>query len=156
MLVVLLIMGLLVGLVSVSVRPDDRGQLQAEAERLAQLLNLATAESRLTGKSIRWITDGTGYRFSRLRADGAWSEIRDDDLFRVRTLPPGMTISGLRVEAMHQPGAMRLEFVPYGPPLLFTVDMTLGPEHLQVTSSALGEAGVRPGTGDANASLALQ
>ena len=48
-LVVLLIMGLFVGMVSAIVRPDDSALLRVEAERLAQLLDLAAAESRLTG-----------------------------------------------------------------------------------------------------------
>ena len=46
LLVVLMIMGLIVGLVSAIVRPDDRGQLRVEAERLAQLLDLAAATTR--------------------------------------------------------------------------------------------------------------
>ena len=48
LLVVLLIMGLLAGMVSAIVRPDDRGLVRLEAERLALLLDLAATQSRLT------------------------------------------------------------------------------------------------------------
>src|SRR5687767_11696413 len=65
MLVVILIMGMLLGLVSAIARPSEREPLRLEAERLAQLLTLATAEARLTGKPVGWTSDGAGYRFAR-------------------------------------------------------------------------------------------
>ena len=63
LMVVLLIIGLFAGLVSTITRPDDRALLRVEAERLAQLLDLAATKSRLTGISIAWTADGPGYRF---------------------------------------------------------------------------------------------
>ena len=91
-------MGLFVGLVSAITRPDDRALLRLETDRLAQLLELAATESHLTGKSIAWTADDSGYRFWRFSQDTDWSEIRDDDSLRARTLPHGMRITSLRVE----------------------------------------------------------
>ena len=150
MLVVLLIMGLLVGLVSTSTRPDERTVLRVEAERLARLLELAAAESSLTGKSIGWTADGPGYRFWRFREDDGWSEIRDNELLRARTLPQGMAISGLRVENVGAPGVMRLEFSPYGPTLSFLIEISLGEVHFRVARSPIGEVRVLPGEGKTN------
>jgi general secretion pathway protein H len=155
-LVVLLIMGLFVGLVSAIVRPDDRGLLRVEAERLAQLLDLAAAESRLTGKSIAWTADGPGYRFWRMTGDAEWSEVRDSDLLRARTLPQGMLISGLQVENMRPQGAMRLEFIPYGPTLSFNIEMAFGAERYTVAASPVGDVRALPGAGKPNGSMALQ
>jgi len=163
-LVVLMIMGLFVGLVSAIVRPDDRGLLRVEAERLAQLLDLAGAESRLAGKSIAWTAEGPGYRFWRMTgdseasADGSaqWTEMRDSDLLRARALPPGMTISGLEVENMRADGPMRLEFAPYGEVLSFTIEMSLGAARYAVAASPVGELRVVPGeekSGGANDKL---
>ena len=153
-LVVLLIMGLLVGLVSAIVRPDDRGLLRLEAERLAQLLDLAAAESRLTGNSAAWTADGPGYRFWRMSGDteGAaqWSEISDNDLLRSRTLPQGMMISGLQLENRPAHGAMRLEFAPSGPALAFTIEMSLGAARNSVAASPIGELRVLPGEGESS------
>ena len=157
-LVVLLIMGLLVGLVSAIVRPDDRGLLRLEAERLAQLLDLAAAESRLTGNSTAWTADGPGYRFWRMTEDaeasaqGAaqWSEISDNDLLRSRTLPQGMMISGLQLENRPAHGAMRLEFAPSGPALAFTIEMSLGAARNSVAASPIGELRVLPGEGESS------
>jgi general secretion pathway protein H len=156
MLVVLLIMGLFVGLVSAIARPDERGLLHVEAERLAQLLDLAAQESRLTGKSIGWTSDGPGYRFWRLREDTGWSEIRDNDTLRARALPQGMTISGLRVENMRGQGAMRLEFTPYGPTLSYTIEISLGAERYFVAGSPVGDVRALPIERKTNDKMALR
>lgn len=141
LLVVLLIMGLCAGLVGAIVHPDDRVLLRVEAERLAQLLDLAAEESRLTGKPIAWTAaltpDGAHYRFWRWRDDAGWSEAGGDTL-RARRLPPGMTISDLRIEAMRSPGGMRLEFGPHGS-LAYDFRMSLGAAVYAVAASPLGE-----------------
>lgn len=155
-LVVLLIMGLCVGLVSVIVRPDERGLLHVEAERLAQLLDLAAVESRLTGSAIAWTADGAGYRFWRRTGDGGWSEVRDSDLLRARALPQGMRISGLRIENMAARGLMRLEFVPQGATESYSIDLSLGAARYAVVASPIGEVQVVPGEGEASGGLAQQ
>jgi general secretion pathway protein H len=141
LLVVLLIMGLFAGLVAAMAQPDDRVLLRAEAERLAQLLDLAAVEARLTGKPIAWTAGasagGTEYRFWRWRDDAGWLEARDDSL-RPRSLRPGMTISELRIEAMRPPEGLRLEFSPNGS-LAYDFQMSLGAARYAVASSPLGE-----------------
>jgi general secretion pathway protein H len=149
MLVVLLIMGLFVGLVGSIAKPDDRALLRVEAERLAQLLDLAATKARLTGKSIAWTADGPGYLFWQFGDDAYWAEIRDDDSLRARTLPRGMTLSGLRVENRRPAEHMRLEFNPYAT-LSFSVDMVFGAEHCTVTGSPVGEVRVLPEQGKNN------
>ena len=148
MLVVMLIVGLLAGLVSIVARPDERALLRVEAERLARLIDLAVAESGLTGKSMAWTADGSGYRFWRLREETGWSEVRDGDTLRARSLPQGMTISGLRVEGGRPQGALRLEFSPYGPPPPFVIELSLGAERYGVAASPMGEVRAVVGKGD--------
>lgn len=143
-LAVLLILGLFAGLVSAVTQPDERDLLEGEAERLARLLDLAAAESRLTGKSIAWASDGAGYRFWRLHEDGGWSEVQDNDLLRARSLPRGMAIGDLRVETTRTQEAMRLEFAPYGPAPVFTVRLSLGAEAYTVAASPFGEVRAAP------------
>jgi general secretion pathway protein H len=145
LLVVLLIMGLCAGLVGVLAQPDERVLLRVEAERLAQLLDLATVEARLTGKAIAWTAivtaDSAQYRFWRWREDAGWSEAGADsasDSLRARVLPPGMTISQLRIEAMAPPRGLRLEFNPHGA-LAYDFQMSLGAARYAVAASALGE-----------------
>lgn len=148
LLVVLMIMGLVVGLASAIVRPDDRGLLRVEAERLAQLLDLAAAESRMTGNPVAWTSEGRDYRFWRMAADGAWSEIRDSDLLRVRALPQAMQVASLQVEHVPVRGPMRLEFAPYyGATLSFDIELALGDARYTVAASPIGEVRVVPGAG---------
>ena len=155
LLVVLMIMGLIIGLAAAIVRPDDRGLLRVEAERLAQLLDLAAAESRLTGAPIAWTANGADYLFWRMTADGDWTEVRDSDLLRARTLPQGMVISGLQVENVPARGVMRLQFAPYyGAAMAFTIQMSLGEARYTVAASPIGDLRVLPGEGDSHDGLA--
>jgi general secretion pathway protein H len=156
MLVVLMIMGLFVGLVSTITLPDDRAVLRLEAERLSQLLDFAATEAQLTGKSIAWTADESGYRFWRSGDDTGWSEIRDGEVLRARTLPQGMAVSGFRVENMRPQGAMRLEFASHGSPLAFAIGMSLGAEHCAVTGSPVGDVRVAPVQGGTNGEVALR
>lgn len=140
MLVVILVMGLFLGLVSAIVRPDERSRLHTEAERLAHLLNLAAAESRLTGKTIRWTSDNHGYRFLRLQEDDNWFEVQDSDLLRPRSMPDGIAITGLRIESTQRQNAMRLDFRPHGLPLAYNIDLSLGAERIAVAAAPFGDA----------------
>jgi len=140
MLVVLMIMGLLIGTISTIARPSSKDTLQIEAQRLAQLLNLAAAESRASGKTFRWSSDGHGYRFMRLQSDAGWSEIGDNELLRPRALPSGMTITSLRIENVRRPGLMQIEFTPYGLLMAYSIELASGDERHTVAASPVGEA----------------
>jgi len=153
MLVVLMIMGLFIGLVSTITRPDDRAVLQLEADRLSQLLDFAATEARLTGRSIAWTADESGYRFWRAGDDGNWSEILDSELLRARTLPQGVAVSDFRVENMRPQGTMRLEFTPQGSPLAFSIGMSLGTVRYAVTGSPVGSVRVLPGVDNGQVAL---
>jgi len=156
MLVVLLIMGLFVGLVSAQMRPSERERLQVEAGRLAQVLDLAAEEARMTGKSIAWTGDARGYRFSRLGADNEWSEVRDSDLLRARSLPQGMSLSRLRIETTESQGVMRVEIPPGGMTVAFSVELALGAESCAVSASPIGEVQVSACRGSSYGAMAPQ
>ena len=156
MLVVLTIIGLFVGLVSAITLPDDRAVLKLEADRLAQLLDFAMTEARLTGKSVAWTADASGYRFWRSGDDAVWTEIHDSELLRARTLPQGVTVSDFRVENMRPQNAIRLEFTPQGSALAFTIGMSLGAARYAVTGSPVGEVRAQPGEGSTHGEMALR
>jgi general secretion pathway protein H len=152
MLVVLLVMGLLAGLVTVSATPDDRARLHVEAERLAQLLTLAATESRLTGKAVAWTANGSGYRFWRFSEAAGWLPV-SDDVMRARILPSGMTIWRLQVDNLRSAEHMRLQFNPHGAVPSFSVDMSLGETRAAVEGSPLGEVRLVPQGGNGNDSF---
>jgi general secretion pathway protein H len=122
----MLIMGLAAGLIGALARPGDRAVLRVEAERLAQLLDLAATESRLTGKPIAWTAGSARYQFWRWRADAGWIEARDGSL-RARDLPRGMALPDLRIE-----------FDPYVP-VVYEVQMSLGEARTSIDASPIGE-----------------
>jgi general secretion pathway protein H len=157
MLVALVIMGLLAGLISGAIRSDERGVLRMEAERLAQLLGLAAAQSRMSGKPVAWVSDGAGYQFLRYQTGAGWSEIADDALLRKRTLPQGIAIAGVRVEASRSQESMRLEFRPRGLPPLYDISMSSGAGgRYTVSGSPVGDVEALPGGKKANAEILSQ
>lgn len=147
MLVVVVIMGILVGLLSVNARPGERELLRIEAERLAQVMDMAADESRITGKTIAWSANASEYRFWRLGSDDEWSEVLDSGLLRARSLPTGMTISNLRLETRAVVMPMRVQFPPGDSAPAFNFDLSLGNENHSVAASPVGDVRTSPGKG---------
>jgi general secretion pathway protein H len=58
LLVVILIIGIGVSLVGLSLRDRGSAKLDEEGERLATLLEMARAESRVAGNVVRWVPAG--------------------------------------------------------------------------------------------------
>ena len=156
MLVVVLIIGILVGAVSAKLQPDSRDRLRVEAERLAQLMELAAQDARITGRAIAWTSDGQRYQFWRQGADEAWSEIRDDDLLRARALPDGMGIAQVRDEAGTAQPDMRLAFPSDGSMAAFSLELVLGAEHYGVAASPVGDLRIAPGQGQRYGDMAAR
>jgi general secretion pathway protein H len=135
MLLVLLGVGLVAGLISVIAQPDDRTRLRSEAERLAELLDLAATESRLTGQAFAWTAEASQYRFWRQGADAGWTD--PGEALSARGIPAGMALTGLRIEAMPA-AAMRLEFDPYHS-VAYEIHLSLGEARYAVVGSPVGQ-----------------
>ena len=138
-------MGLFAGLVSALVRPDERTLLRTEAERLAQLLELASTEASISGKAIAWTADAGDYRFWQYRSNVGWQEIGGNSLLHPRTLPEGMVIEALTIETVPIQGRMRLEFGYYGSTPSYAIKMGMGAERYWVTGSPVGDMKAAPG-----------
>lgn len=83
MLVVIVLAGILVSIVTISVTPDPRQQLQREAARIGQLFAIAADESRIRQVPMVWEADLNGYRFVT-EVNGERKLITGDDLLRER------------------------------------------------------------------------
>lgn len=70
LMVVLVIIGIASAAISLSIKPDPLQLLRKDAERVAQLLQIAQAEARADGRPIAWLSDGKGFRFSRRSDSG--------------------------------------------------------------------------------------
>jgi general secretion pathway protein H len=96
LLVVLLIIGIVVSLATLSVGGNENRALRDEAQRLSALLELASQEAVLNGREMALQVDAQGYEFLIYDAENEeWVPLEDDDVFRSRELPEGMQLSAV-------------------------------------------------------------
>lgn len=85
-LVVVLIIGIVIGIATLTFSRDPGDRLQTEAQRFAALLTLAAQESVLQAREYAVVFDDHGYGFLTLDGDGKWVRV-EDRMFRARELP---------------------------------------------------------------------
>ncbi len=83
LLVVIVVIGIMLGLVSLSIVPDPAARLHRDAERLEALFALAAEEAQLSSQAITWRGDEHGYGFYR-RVGESWIPVAGDGEFRLR------------------------------------------------------------------------
>jgi general secretion pathway protein H len=84
LLVVLVIVGMTLGAVVLNVNPGQRQLLYNEAQRIAQLMQLARDEAIVRNQAIAFETDSTRYRFL-IREANEWRPLLGDELLRERS-----------------------------------------------------------------------
>lgn len=83
LLVVLVIAGMMLGVVSFNAMPSERQRLQADAQRIALLMQLARDEAIVRNQAVAFEADQFGYRFL-VREERVWTPIKDE-MLRERT-----------------------------------------------------------------------
>ena len=83
--------GLLLGIASLSARPDANARLKRDADRLAALFTLAAEEAELRARPLAWQASAQGYVFLQADRDAreGWSVFTADDEFRSRSWDAG-------------------------------------------------------------------
>ena len=123
LLVVIAIIGIVAGVLSLSVRGNESRRLTEEGERLAALFSMAQSEARLSGRQILWRADLAGYRFRALAPD-ADAPLREE-LARERRWPFEVRRVG-RAELLFGREPLRepaeIEIVTSGPVLRIALD----------------------------------
>jgi general secretion pathway protein H len=147
-LVVMVLIGITVGLVSLSVRSSGEREAEREARRLAALVDLASEEAVLKSQELGILFRRDGYQFLTLDANNVWQPVQDDVL-RVRTLPSGFVLTAY-VEGLPVDPDRRLEtpaphgfFLSSGERSAFEAEV--GPEHgtrYRVTVPVVGDLSV--------------
>ncbi len=141
-LVVLVIIGIMVGLASVRLMPDDQGTLTNEARRLALLLEQTRDQAVASGEPIAFSVEDGRYRFWSLDDADKWVPASGDDLLQDRPLGAGVKLLALQVnQAMLAPGE-RLLFLPSGSNAPFTADLALNAVHARIRGDSLGRVRV--------------
>ena len=87
LMVVLAIVAVLTAVSATLASGGDASRAQAEAKRLAALLELAAAESRASGETLAWRPERRGYAFWRKDEDGEWVRFPATSPYRPRVFP---------------------------------------------------------------------
>lgn len=148
-LVVLVIIGVMVGLASVRMMPDDERVLGNEAQRLALLLEQARDQAVASGEPIAFSVQQARYRFWSLGKENQWVPRSGDELLRDRPLASGMRLVALRVNQTVVAGDERLLFLPSGSGAPFTADLALNAARVRIRGDSLGRVRVEAGHGAA-------
>jgi general secretion pathway protein H len=82
-MVVMVIIGITLGIVSLNAIPGPKQNLQAEAQRLALLLQLARDEAIVRNRLVAFEAEPDRYRFM-VRNETRWDLVTRDDLLRER------------------------------------------------------------------------
>jgi general secretion pathway protein H len=85
LLITIAIIGIAVGVVTLSLRGDDSRKLAEETDRLAALFRMAASDARTGGRALVWEADRSGYHFRALVADA--SQPLPEELARERRWP---------------------------------------------------------------------
>jgi len=137
LMVVLVIIGIASAAISLSIKPDPLQLLRKDAERVAQLLQIAQAEARADGRPIAWLSDGKGFRFSRRSDSGKGFDHFDRDP-QLRPRPWQSPKLAVRVEPK-QKVVLNAEWI--NPPLQLT--LSDGLNRLSVVRDASGRISVQ-------------
>jgi general secretion pathway protein H len=113
-LVAMAIIGVLSVILVLVAAPGEATHARNEARRLAALLELAFGEARASGQSIAWSPSADGYAFSRKGEDGEWHGIAADSAYRRRSLPAGVSLGAVQLDAQPLRPGERIVITPYG------------------------------------------
>ncbi|NYE63024.1 general secretion pathway protein H [Duganella sp. 1224] len=84
LLVVMVILGITLGLVSLSAMPGQKQAMQQDARRIALLLQLARDEAIVRNRQIAFEAGSDSYRFMIRNDNKQWEQVVQDDLLRER------------------------------------------------------------------------
>ena len=84
LLVVLVVVGIMLGLVSMNAFPNKRQALLADAQRVGLLLQLAREEAIVRNRPVAFELDNAQFRFY-IRTNNSWQLLTDNELFRERS-----------------------------------------------------------------------
>ncbi|KAA8716022.1 type II secretion system minor pseudopilin GspH [Pseudomonas cannabina] len=133
LMVVVVIIGIASATISLSIKPDPAALLRKDAERLAQLFQIAQAEARADGRMISWHADAKGFAFRRRAETGSGHDTFNDD---PQLRPRNWESPAMRVRV--QPGQrvmFNTEWI--GTPL--RIRLSDGQHALDLQRSALGQ-----------------
>ena len=135
LLVVLVVLGILLGMVSISAAPSERQVFQSEAQRIALLLQLARDEAIVRNRPLAFEIAPDAYRFL-VREEEQWLPIVGDDALRERRFARAPVTVSVFPAQTQQDARVRIVFgrEPVDKPFV----LTLGSQDVNVSIRADG------------------
>jgi len=143
-LVTLVLVAVLSTMLVIVASPSAAAQARTEGRRLAALIELALAEARASGQSIAWSPVPGGYAFFRRAEDGGWVGFADDSVYRRRSLPDGVLLRDVTVEAHPLREGERIVMSPYGLAGAMTATVAAGDAGFTLRGGPLGRVSLVP------------
>ena len=137
LMVVLAIIGIALGMVSFNAIPDAAQNLQAEARRIALLLQLARDEAIVRNRLVAFEADSDNYRFL-VRNETRWDPVTTDDLLRERPFKGGPVKLSIDPPSAGAGNPMRITFgrEPVDKPFVLT--MSIGENRVAIRADGIG------------------
>ncbi|HWW71658.1 MAG TPA: GspH/FimT family pseudopilin [Duganella sp.] len=137
LLVVMVILGITLGMVSLSAMPGQKQSMLQDAQRIALLLQLARDEAIVRNRQIAFEAGSEGYRFL-IRNDKQWDLAVQDDLLREREFKHGPVTLMLDPPPNVQNENLRIIFgrEPVDKPFVLT--MTGGGSSVAIRADGIG------------------
>ncbi|RJG04523.1 type II secretion system protein GspH [Noviherbaspirillum sedimenti] len=138
LLVVLVVVGIMLGFVTLNAMPSQRQALQNEAQRIALLLQLARDEAIVRNRPIAFEVDQYRYRFWMRNEDNAWQPIEKDDMLREREFIRTPVNLAIDPPMMDQNNVLRIVFgrEPVDKP--FVLSLSLGEATVAIRADGIG------------------
>ena len=143
-LVTMVVAAVLSAMLVIVASPSAATQARTEGRRLAALIELALAEARASGQSIAWSPVAGGYAFFRRAEDGGWVAFADDSVYRRRSLPDGVLLRDVTVEAHPLREGERIVMSPYGLAGAIAATVAAGDAGFTLRGGPLGRVSLVP------------
>ena len=139
-MVVMVLIGIMLGLVSLNAIPSPRQDLQKEAQRIALLLQLARDEAIVRNRLIAFEANNDGYRFM-VRNETGWEVVTKDDLLRERPFknaPITLRLEPIVQDSGNNNGKLRITFgrEPVDRPFVLTLGS--GEDRIAIRADGVG------------------
>ena len=137
MMVVMVIIGVMLGMVSLNAIPSARQNLQGEAQRIALLLQLARDEAIVRNRLVAFEANADGYRFL-VRNEARWDIVIGDDLLRERPFKSAPVTLSLDPPGAGSGNPLRITFgrEPVDKPFVLTLGS--GDDRVAIRADGIG------------------
>lgn len=137
LLVVLVVVGVMLGVVSLNAAQSDHQKLQTDAQRLALLFQLARDEAIVRNRPTAFEADEHSYHFL-VRNGNRWEVMNDLDLLRERQFTFQPTSLVLSNGSRSDGSSLRIQFAREPVDRPFVLELLAGTDRVRIRSDGIG------------------